>query len=118
MLALIRRASFLALLITSMIEMGRAFPRVRSELNSPSVVKPRKKKLTLSGHHQHNFHSLTILEGGGRRGRGGGGLGRFQKWNLFQTLTHATCLDRKIGVAWTKYILLYCITALLHIMSV
>lgn len=39
-LALIRRASFLACLINSMMDTGRTFPTVRSELNSPSVVKP------------------------------------------------------------------------------
>ena len=40
LLVLILFASFLAVRIMSMIEIGRTFPMVRRELNSPSVVKP------------------------------------------------------------------------------
>ena len=46
-LALMRRASFLELFISSITEIGRTFPAVRRELNSPSVVKPTCKKTTL-----------------------------------------------------------------------
>ena len=39
-LALMRRASFRERFISSITEIGRTFPAVRRELNSPSVVKP------------------------------------------------------------------------------
>ena len=47
--ALMRRASFLEFVISSTTEMGRTFPAVLRELNSPSMVKPscEKKKINV-----------------------------------------------------------------------
>ena len=46
-LAPMRRASFLELFISSITEIGRTFPAVRMELNSPSVMKSTYQKAML-----------------------------------------------------------------------
>ena len=46
-LALMRRASFLELFISSITEIGRTFPAVQRELNSRLVVKPTCEKTML-----------------------------------------------------------------------
>ena len=46
----VTRASCLATLIICITNIGRDIPVVLSELNSPSVVKPTKKRFEISGY--------------------------------------------------------------------